>query len=73
MPQEAQRHFYLRRNPMAEPTKERKSDSPPLIRLRSPQGIAIYPRMVRQPDGSWEIKNPEELKKLLQINLKDLK
>jgi hypothetical protein len=58
---------------MAKPKKEKNPAPPPLIRLRGPNGIAIYPLMTQQPDGSWEIANPEELKKLLQIDLTGLK
>jgi hypothetical protein len=64
---------YFRRNLMAKPKKEKTPAPPPIVRLRGPHGMVVYPLMVQQPDGSWEVSEPEAVKRLLQTNPNKLK
>ena len=58
---------------MTKPKQEKKPAPPPMMRLKGPHGMVIYPLMVQQPDGSWEISEPEAVKRLLQADPNKLK
>ena len=48
--------------------KQLTTARPPLLRMEGPKGLVVYPAMKKMTNGSWEIANPEGLKKILKMD-----
>jgi hypothetical protein len=59
---------------MDDSDNEKDQPNPPIMmRMQRKDGMVIYPRMQKKPDGSWEIAHPEAIREFLQCGEKDTK
>jgi len=44
---------------------KKQEAQPPTLRLVGPSGIVIYPKLIKDLNGEWQVKDPEAIDRLL--------